>query len=162
MDELYRSYLGFLRSMSRGLESLTALKEKKQAAAQAGDLMVLNELLNQEQAQALNFRGLEMTRNKLLAQLGLAGVPLSRAPEHFPPAMREEARQAVEELKSRYQAYQKTSGRARNLLEQGLREVDGIIKQLGGTPPPAAQTGPGYDKQPESETPPAMKTDFRA
>ena len=156
MDELYRSYLGFLRSMSRGLESLTALNEKKQAAAQAGDLMVLNELLNQEQAQALNFRGLEMTRNKLLAQLGLAGVPLSRAPEHFPPAMR------VEELKSRYQAYQKTSGRARNLLEQGLREVDGIIKQLGGTPPPAAQTGPGYDKQPESETPPAMKTDFRA
>ena len=73
-----------------------------------------------------------------------------------------QTRQAVEELKSRYQAYQKTSGRARNLLEQGLREVDGIIKQLGGTPPPAAQTGPGYDKQPESETPPAMKTDFRA
>ena len=95
MDELYRSYLGFLRSMSRGLESLTALNEKKQAAAQAGDLMVLNELLNQEQAQALNFRGLEMTRNKLLAQLGLAGVPLSRAPEHFPPAMREEARKTV-------------------------------------------------------------------
>ena len=77
MDELYRSYLGFLRSLSRGLESLTDLNEKKLAAAQQDDLMGLNELLNQEQAQALNFRGLELTRDKLLSQLGLVGVPMS-------------------------------------------------------------------------------------
>ena len=85
MDELYRSYLNFLRSMTRGLESLSALNEKKLAAAQSDDLMVLNELLNQEQAQALNFRGLELTRDKLLPQLGLAGVPMNRVPDHFPP-----------------------------------------------------------------------------
>ena len=53
MDELYRSYLNFLRSMCRGLESLTELNVKKLAAAQQDDLMGLNELLNQEQAQAL-------------------------------------------------------------------------------------------------------------
>ena len=87
MEEIYRSYLGFLNSMSRGLESLTGLNEKKLAAAQADDLTVLNELLNQEQAQALNFRGLELARDKLLAQLGLAGVPLSKVPGRFPPAM---------------------------------------------------------------------------
>ena len=51
MDELYRSYLSFLRSMSRGLESLTGLNEKKLTAAQQEDLMGLNDLLNQEQAQ---------------------------------------------------------------------------------------------------------------
>ena len=78
MDELYRSYLNFLRSMTRGLESLSALNEKKLAAAQSDDLMVLNELLNQEQAQALNFRGLELTRDKLLPQQGLTNVPLDR------------------------------------------------------------------------------------
>ena len=77
MDELYRSYLSFLRSMSRGLESLTGLNEKKLTAAQQEDLMGLNDLLNQEQAQALNFRGLELTRDKLLPQLGLEGVPQS-------------------------------------------------------------------------------------
>lgn len=160
MEEKYRSYLGFLRSMSQGLESLTALNEKKLAAAQAGDLTILNELLNQEQAQALNFRGLELTRDRLLPQLNLLGVPLDRTPDHFPPAMREEARQAVEELRVRYRAYQKISGRTRNLLEQSLREVDGIIAQLGGDP--AAPAGPGYGREPESDTPPAMKTDFRA
>ena len=90
MDELYRSYLSFLRSMSRGLESLTDLNEKKLAAAQADDLMVLNELLNQEQAQALNFRGLELTRDKLLPQLDLEGVPMDEVPGRFPPAMQAE------------------------------------------------------------------------
>ena len=75
MDELYRSYLSFLRSMSRGLESLTGLNEKKLTAAQQEDLMGLNDLLNQEQAQALNFRGLELTRDKLLPQqIGRAHV----------------------------------------------------------------------------------------
>ena len=160
MDELYRSYLNFLRSMTRGLESLSALNEKKLAAAQSDDLMVLNELLNQEQAQALNFRGLELNRDKLLPQLGLAGVPMNRVPDHFPPAMREEARQAVEELRSRYVDYRKASVKTRNLLEQNLREVDGIIAQLGGSP--TGESGPGYGREAESAPPPSMKTDFRA
>ena len=88
MDELFRSYLGFLRSISQGLESLTGLNEKKHAAAESGDLLTLNELLNQEQAQALNFRGLELTRDRLLPQLKLTGVPLGKVPDRFPPAMR--------------------------------------------------------------------------
>ena len=162
MDELYRSYLGFLRSLSRGLESLTDLNEKKLAAAQQEDLMGLNELLNQEQAQALNFRGLELTRDKLLSQLGLVGVPMSVISDRFPPAMQAEARQAVEELQSRYAAYQKASGETRTLLEQNLHEVEKIIVQLGG-PPSGGPGGPGYGKEPEgSAPPPSMKTDFRA
>ena len=154
MDELFRSYLGFLRSISQGLESLTGLNEKKHAAAESGDLLTLNELLNQEQAQAL-------TRDRLLPQLKLTGVPLAKVPDRFPPAMREEARKTVEELKERYQRYQEVSTKTRSLLEQSLREVDGFVTRLGG-PPPAAQTGPGYGKEPESDTPPALKTDFRA
>ncbi len=162
MEEIYRSYLGFLNSMSRGLESLTGLNEKKLAAAQADDLTVLNELLNQEQAQALNFRGLELTRDKLLPQLGLEGVPMGEVPGRFPPAMQEEARQAVAELKQRYAAYRQASGKTRTLLEQTLHEVDGIITQLGG-PPAAGPAGPGYGREPEgSAPPPSMKTDFRA
>ncbi|MCI8970097.1 MAG: flagellar protein FlgN [Oscillibacter sp.] len=162
MDELYRSYLGFLRSMSRGLESLTDLNEKKLAAAQGDDLMGLNELLNQEQAQALNFRGLELTRDKLLSQLGLTGVPLTSIPDRFPAAMQAEARQAVEELQGCYAAYRQVSGKTRTTLEQNLRQVESIIVQLGG-PSSGAPGGPGYGKAPESSAPPpSMKTDFRA
>lgn len=160
MEELYRSYLSFLRSMGQGLESLTALAEKKYAAAQTDDLTTLNELLNQEQAQALHFRGLEQTRDKLLPQLGLTNVPLSKVPDHFPPALREEARQAAANLASRYAAYRQAAGKARMLLEQNLREVETAINKMGG--PPAEPTGPGYGKGPEAAPPPSMKTDFRA
>ena len=52
MEELYRSYLSFLRSLDQGLVVLTDLAEKKRAAAEADDLMTLNELLNQDQAQS--------------------------------------------------------------------------------------------------------------
>lgn len=161
MDELYRSYLNFVRSMSRGLESLTVLNEKKLAAAQGDDLMALNELLNQEQAQALNFRGLEQTRDRLLPQLGLVNVPLSEVPDQFPPALQPEARRAVGELRERYGAYQRIAGKTRSLLEQTLREVESIIVQLGG-PPAGSESGPGYAKESESVPPPSMKTDFRA
>lgn len=162
MDELYRSYLNFLRSICRGLERLTDLNVKKLAAAQQDDLMGLNDLLNQEQAQALNFRGLELTRDKLLPQLGLAGVPMSEIPGRFPPAMQAEARQAVAELKDRYAAYRQAAGKTRTLLEQNLHEVDSIIVQLGG-PPAGGPSGPGYGGETEgSAPPPSMKTDFRA
>ena len=161
MDEQYRAYLNFVRSMSRGLESLTVLNEKKLAAAQADDLMKLNELLNQEQAQALNIRGLELTRDKLALQLGLQNVPLSQVSDHFPPALQPEARQAVGELQGRYRAYQGVAGKTRNLLEQTLREIEGIIVQLGGSLN-GDGIGPGYVKEPDSAPPPSMKTDFRA
>ncbi len=161
MEELYRSYLSFLRSMTQGLESLTELAEKKYAAAQTDDLLTLNDLLNREQAQALNFRGLELTRDKLLPQLGLTNVPLSKVPDHFPPAMRAEARETAAALAVRYAAYKKASGRARMLLEQNLREINAVITELGG-PPAGGEAGPGYRAEAEAAPPPAMKTDFRA
>ena len=160
MEELFRSYLDFLRSMTQGLESLTALNAKKLAAAQTDDLMVLNELLNQEQAQALNFRGLERERDKLLPQLGLSGVPLPKVPGRFPPALQAEAQEAVETLRAQYVAYRQASARTRAVLEKNLQEVDVALAEMGAPPP--AESGPGYRKEAESAPPPPMKTDFRA
>ena len=155
MEELYRSYLSFLRSLEQGLGNLTELAEKKLDAARTDDLTTLNELLNQEQAQALNFRGLEQARDKLLPQLGLVSVPLSQVPERFPAALQAEARQTVEELQGRYQAYQKMSSRTRNLLEQTLREVESVIVQMGG-PPAGGEAGPGFKRETESAPPPSL------
>ena len=42
MEELYRSYLSFLRSLDHGLVVLTDLAEKKRAASVADELMTLN------------------------------------------------------------------------------------------------------------------------
>lgn len=161
MEELYRSYLSFLRSMGKGLETLIALNEKKMTAVRTDDLAALNELLNEEQAQSLNFRGLELTRDKLLPQLGLVNVPLSEVPEHCPPALQAEVRQMVEDLLSRYQAYRKIAGQTRSMLEQTRHEVDAAIVEMGGTSA-SGQDGPGYRRETESAPPSSMKTDFRA
>ena len=115
--------------------------------------------MRQEQAIALQFRGLEQKRGQLLAALGLSAVPLSDLPAHFPSERREAAQRAVDGLKDSYRVYQANSAVARNALESNLREVEHVLDMLGGTQ--EGVSGPGY-APPEAEPPQTMKTDFRA
>lgn len=108
----------------------------------------------------LAFRGMEQTREKLLEQLNCGNVPLSRLPERFPPQMQGQAREAVAALQKQYQNYRKDADAARLVLERHLREIDAIITEMGGAPAP--EGGPGYVPPPPPDTPPSMKTDFRA
>lgn len=158
MDEQFRSYLTFLGNLRQGLETLTDLAEQKKAAVEQDDLIALDEVLRQEQAQALFFRGLDQTREKLLRDLGLRNVPMSSVPDRCPPALREEARQAVSALQRQYRVYEERSREARELLEKNLQEVESTIAAMGVKP---ASEGPGY-RGPGIQLPPSMKTDFRA
>ena len=160
MDDVYQAYLALLRSLGESLDQLSILARKKVAAANQDDLMGLDEVMKQEQAMTLAFRGMEQNREKLLAQLGGGNVPLSRLPERFPPEMQGQAREAVAALQRQYQDYRKEADEARGVLERHLREIDAIIKDMGGTPAP--EEGPGYVSPPPPDTPPSMKTDFRA
>lgn len=160
MGDVYQAYLALLRSLGESLEELTALAKKKAAAANSDDLMALDEVMKQEQALTLAFRGMEQTREKLLAQLGCGNIPLSRMAEHFPPETQGQAGEAVAVLQKQYQDYRKEADAARLVLERHLREVDAIITGMGGAPAP--EEGPGYVPPPPPDTPPSMKTDFRA
>lgn len=157
MDDLFRSYLALLSSLREGLEQLSALARQKTAAVRNDDLMSLDAVLKQEQAMALTFRGLDQKREKLLAELGLSGLPLSGLVDCYPADLQIEARQAVEALQNQYQIYRTSAEVARNTLEINLHEVEKILTGLGG----ASTAGPGYTPQ-EAEPPKAMKTDFRA
>lgn len=160
MGDVYQAYLALLRSLGESLEQLSALAQKKIAAANGDDLMAMDEIMKQEQAMTLAFRGMEQTREKLLDQLNCGNVPLSRLPEHFPPEMQDQAGEAVAALQRQYQDYRKEADAARVVLEQHLREIDAIITDMGGAPTP--EEGPGYVPPPPPDTPPSMKTDFRA
>ena len=160
MADAYQSFLALLGSLRESLEQLTALTRQKAEAATKDDLMALDEIMKQEQALSLAFRGMEQTREKLLRQLGCGAVPLSRLPERFPPAIQEEARQAVAALQSQYQDYHRLAGATRAFLEGRVREIEGIVSDMGGAPAP--QNGAGYTPPPSPDTPPTMKTDFRA
>ena len=66
MEHLFRSYLELLQSILSNLSQLTKLVHRKIEVAQMDDLEALDEILNEEQALALAFRGLEQKRLNLL------------------------------------------------------------------------------------------------
>ena len=159
MADLYRSYLDLLVSFQENLAQLTDLARVKVLVVQNDDLLALDELLKQEQAISLSFRGLDLKREKMLAEMGAADLPLSSLPQIYPAAMQAEAQEAVEQLQEQFHTYRHEADKARGTLEGNIRRVEKILEELGVDP--AEPGGPGY-ASPESETPPNMKTDFRA
>ena len=152
MEHLFRSYLELLQSILSNLSQLTKLVHRKIEVAQMDDLEALDEILNEEQALALAFRGLEQKRLNLLRELDLSEVPLAQLSAHFPPEMEEAVRQTAAELTEQYRAYRNGAQVARGILEHNLREVDRVLAALN-----ADSTG---SSAPVPQAPSA-KTDFR-
>ena len=158
MESLFRSYLGVLRELSSTLNRLTPLAQQKAEAVRGDDLLALDEVLKQEQALSLNLRGLELKRQKLVPQLGLDNVPLSRLHEHCPAQLADEVRKTAAALRESYEIYRSYADMARNTLELNLHQIDKLLINAGVDPKLAAQ---GYEAPP-MEPPKKMKTDFRA
>lgn len=157
MEKDYQDLLSVLDAVREALDRLTRLAGEKKKAAHQDDLMALNEVIKQEQAEALNLRGLENHREKILAQLGIKAAALSKLMENCPESLRPQADACVRKLQESYSQYRTAADSARALMEKEIREIDGIISAMGKTP----LNGPGYQAE-ETSMPAKMKTDFRA
>ena len=155
MEHLFRSYLELLQSILSNLSQLTKLVHRKIEVAQMDDLEALDEILNEEQALALAFRGLEQKRLNLLRELDLSEGPLAQLSAHFPPEMEEAVRQTAAELMEQYRTYHDGAQTARGILEHNLREVDRVLAVLNADP----AGNPGHVTQTPSS--PSAKADFR-
>ena len=155
MEHLFRSYLELLQSILSNLSQLTKLVHRKIEVARMDDLEALDEILNEEQALALAFRGLEQKRLNLLRELDLSEVPLAQLSAHFPPEMEEAVRQTAAELMEQYRTYHDGAQTARGILEHNLREVDRVLAVLNADP----AGNPGHVTQTPSS--PSAKADFR-
>ena len=155
MEHLFRSYLELLQSILSNLSQLTKLVHRKIEVAQMDDLEALDEILNEEQALALAFRGLEQKRLNLLRELDLSEVPLAQLSAHFPPEREEAVRQTAAELMEQYRTYHDGAQTARGILEHNLREVDRVLAVLNADP----AGNPGHVTQTPSS--PSAKADFR-
>lgn len=154
----HQAYLDLLRELSGCLDRLGELSEQKAQTVRQDDLLAMDEVLKQEQVLSLSLRGLEQRRVKLLAQLGLSGVPLADLPEKYPAELQGEAKQTVEDLRSSYKIFRARADMARNVLELNLHQIEKVISAAGVDP---STVGAGYEP-PGSEIPKNMKTDFRA
>lgn len=158
MDELHLAYLGILKDLANTLDQLSQFAQQKADAVRNDDLIGLDGVLKQEQAMALNLRGLEQRRLKLAPQLGLEGVSLDSLPQHYPSHLEDEALHTVKALRQSYIAYRSYADMARNILELNLHQIEKAIAAAGVDPGTVVA---GY-APPNVEPPKNMKTDFRA
>jgi hypothetical protein len=91
MMELFLSYLSLLDALREKLATLCDLAAQKTAAVCNDDLAALNNVMKQEQALALAFRGLEQKKSTQAKALGVEAVPLSKLPEQYPEELRLQA-----------------------------------------------------------------------
>ena len=157
MSASFEELFALLGTLAERLDQLKELAQEQLEAVRHDDLMGLNEVLNREQAAALEFRGLEQKREKLLSELSLGGSSLSSLPLRCPPEKREAAERCVAQVKNAYGVYRKTADEARGLLEHEIRDIDAILGARA-----AEISGPGYSQESAVSIPPKMKTDFRA
>lgn len=133
--ELFR----FLEKLGGELEKLTELQRKKTAAVRRDDLMGVNECMKQEQVISLSLRSMDIKREKLLGELGLAGLPLSAMPERCPAEYRAQARAVAEDVREKYLIYRSAADVARTTLEVNLHQIEKIVDDLSS----GASAGPG-------------------
>ena len=128
----WKDYLTLLTRLSKTLEQLSAIERKKTEAVCKGNVPAVEDCMKQEQVYSMSLRGLDQKRDKLLAAMGLSGVPLSQLLEHSPAELRLETKQVAEELRRQYTLFQTASEVARNTLECNLHEIERIQTQRQG------------------------------
>ena len=145
-DGNWGEYLTLLENLGGKLEELTDLERTKALAVGRSDLEELEECMKREQVMSLSLRGLDQKREKLLAALGLTGVPLRDLAERAPESVRMEAKAAAEKLRQKYEVFQSASDVARNTLECNLHAIEKLQK--------------AHEVQPEERS--LRQSDFRA
>ena len=142
----WQDYLKLMGNLTRTLEELTQVEREKNDAASQGDLAGVEACMKREQVMSLSLRGLDQKREKLLAALGLTGVPLRDLAERAPESVRMEAKAAAEKLRQKYEVFQSASDVARNTLECNLHAIEKLQK--------------AHEVQPEERS--LRQSDFRA
>lgn len=154
----HNDYLSLLQEVSRTLEHLTGIAQKKTEAVRKDDLVALDECMKQEQALSLALRGYEQKRLAALPALGLVDVPLSMLSTHYPLDHQMEAKSVSEALLTQYRLYNSAAEVARSTLECNLHQIEKILAEAGVDPVP----GFGYGTANSAVPPASMRTDFRA
>ena len=145
------SLLALFDSLTQHLRQLTELAKRKTTVVRKNDLVELDKILKEEQAQSLALRGLEQKRITLLQHLGLENVPLTELSAKAPSHLQQKTRDTVDTLRREFSIYRSAAEIARNTLECTLLEVEKFLAAAGAA-----------DKIGEVDPTPQMNSDFRA
>ena len=124
----WQKYLALMEKLGATLEQLSELEKAKTRAVSKGDLPGVEECMKKEQVISLSLRGMDQKRDKMLAEMGLAGVHLRDLAAHAPKELYQETKAAAEKLRQQYEMYQASSKVAMDTLECNLRAIEQIQK----------------------------------
>lgn len=157
----FKAYLLLLREITKKIEQLNELAQKKIEAVHTDNVQAVDECIRQEQVISLSLRGLEIQRTKALTALGLEKVPLSGLLQHAPEGLRQETAEVTSALRNTYEVYRSASSAARSALERVLHQIDRMLAaEKAAAPKPA----PGPRRQAAVQEPPVggHGADFKA
>lgn len=135
MTDPWQELFDFLDGLCDTLETLTEIQKRKTAAVRADDLMTVNECMKKEQAIGLSLRTADQKREKLLAGVGLQGLPLAAMPDRCPAEKRMEALDVVEDVRNCYALYRSAADVARTTLEVNLHQIEKYLEDAPDLPP---------------------------
>ena len=125
---IWKKYLALMESLGNTLDQLAELERTKAKAVSQGDLPGVEECMKKEQVVSLSLRGMDQKRDKMLAEMGLAGVRLRDLAAHAPKELYQETKAAAEKLRQQYELYQASSKVAMDTLECNLRTIEQLQK----------------------------------
>ena len=121
--KIFRAYLDILRELSKQLEQLAGLENRKLEAVRANEVKDVDDCIRQEQVISLSLRGLEQRRDKALKAMGLEGIRLSGLIECAPSELRWETIEVVGDLQARYRIYRSASSAAEQQRNPTIQPV---------------------------------------
>lgn len=130
----WQDYLKLLENLSKTIGDLTEVEQRKTEAVTKADLEAVEECMKREQALSMALRGLDQKRDKLLAELGMKGVPLRSIMDRCPEGFEDETRRISENLRGKYRVFQAASQVARDTLECNLRVIERARAGADGEP----------------------------
>ncbi len=124
MRVTFAEYLRFLEKLTGVLEQLTDIAKEKCGAVRKDNLAGLDDCMKREQVLSLSLRSMDRQREKMLAELGLSGVPLSGLAHRCPEELQMQAKQTADKLRRQFKVYQSAAETARSMLEINLHEIE--------------------------------------
>lgn len=122
-----QEFIDIIEQLIQLFKDLIPIEEKKREAAQVNNISHVEECMVKEQSAILKLRGLEQERERILKDMGIAGVAfremIEQCPEHA-----ERLQPLFSELAIQIQIFREISEGADVVIRTNLNQIENTIK----------------------------------